>query len=57
MTVKVGNVVLDGTVRALENGMATITFSDAYSEEGGEVEIVYEGRNPGHGHGAYPHAL
>ena len=47
VTVKVGNVVLDGTVRALENGMATITFSDAYSEEGGEVEIVYKGETLG----------
>lgn len=47
VTVRVGNVVLDGTVRALENGMATITFSDAYSEEGGEVEITYKGESMG----------
>lgn len=26
---------------------ATITFSDAYSEEGGEVEIVYKGETLG----------
>ena len=47
VTVRVGNVVLDGTVRALENGTATITFSDAYSEEGGEVEITYKGESLG----------
>ena len=47
VTVKVDRVTLDGTVRALENGMATITFSDAYSEEGGEVEIVYKGETLG----------
>ena len=34
VTVRVGNVVLDGTVRALENGMATITFSDALQRGG-----------------------
>ena len=39
--------MLDGTVRALENGTATITFSDAYSEEGGEVEITYKGESLG----------
>ena len=47
VTVKVGRVTLDGTVRALEDGMATITFSDAYGTEGGEVEIAYKGTSLG----------
>lgn len=39
--VRVGRATLDGTVRALENGKATVTFSDAYGTEGGEVELTF----------------
>ncbi len=41
LSVKVGRTELEGTVRALENGMATVTFSDAYGTEGGEVELTF----------------
>lgn len=39
--VKVGRTALEGTVRALENGVATVSFSDAYGAEGGEVELTF----------------
>ena len=42
VTVKVGRTALDGVVRALEEGVARITFSDAYAREGQEVEVLYQ---------------
>lgn len=55
--VKVGRTTLDGTVRALENGKATVTFSDAYGTEGGEVELTFGKQTLGTGGRAHPHAL
>ena len=43
-TVKVtaGRSYTDGTVADITNGVATITFSDAYGSEGGEVIVFYK---------------
>ena len=43
-TVKVtaGRSYTDGTVADITDGVATITFSDAYGSEGGEVTITYK---------------
>lgn len=41
LSVKIERTTLEGTVRALEDGMATVTFSDAYGTEGGEVELTF----------------
>lgn len=43
-TVKVtsGRSYTDGTVADITNGVATITFSDAYGSEGGEVTVSYK---------------
>ena len=43
-TVKVtaGRSYTDGTVADITDGVATITFSDAYGSEGGEVTIAYK---------------
>lgn len=55
--VKVGRTTLDGTVRALENGKATVTFSDAYGTEGGRGRADFWQANAWHGGRAHPHAL
>ena len=47
VSVQVGRVALDGTVRGLDNGMATITFSDAYGAEGQEVTLTYNKQSLG----------
>lgn len=47
LTVKVGRVSLDGTIRGLDGGTATVTFSDAYGAEGGEVELLEDGESLG----------
>lgn len=47
LKVKVGRTLLDGTVRSLDNGVATVTFSDAYGTEGGEVTLTYHGEELG----------
>ena len=43
-TVKVtaGRSYTDGTVADITDGVATITFSDAYGSEGGEVTVTYK---------------
>lgn len=45
--VKVGRNTIDGVVRSIEDGKANITFSDGYSSEGGEVEVVYKSESLG----------
>lgn len=45
--VKVGRATLDGTVRSIENGKASITFSDAYGAEGDEVELKFQNQSLG----------
>ncbi len=47
LKVKIARVTLDGTVRALDNGIATISFSDAYGQEGDEVVMTYKGQEIG----------
>lgn len=39
--VLVGNRYVDGIVRSIENGMAMVTFSDAYGANGEEVSVRY----------------
>lgn len=57
VTVKVDRVTLDGTVRALENGMGHHHLLRRLQRGGRRGGDRLQGRNPGHGHGAYPHAL
>ncbi|NLO86473.1 MAG: HlyD family efflux transporter periplasmic adaptor subunit [Clostridiales bacterium] len=45
--VKIGRNTIDGVVRSIEGGKANITFSDGYSSEGGEVEVVYKSESLG----------
>ena len=40
--VKAGSAYTDGNVADIADGVATITFSDAYGSEGGEVTIFYK---------------
>lgn len=47
VSVRVERATLEGTVRGLENGTATITFSDAYGAEGQEVTLTYNKQSLG----------
>lgn len=57
--VKVGRTQLDGVVRELNAGVALITFSDAYAQEGQEVEVLYNQASLGTGqaHISLPYSL
>ncbi len=45
--VKVGRTTLDATVREMKDGKATVSFSDAYGSQGGEVEVFYNQQSLG----------
>ena len=42
MKVKAGSAYTDGNVADIADGVAAITFSDAYGSEGGEVTVFYK---------------
>ncbi len=45
--VKVGKDELDGVVREVEGGVARITFTDQYADEGQQVEVFYKQQSLG----------
>lgn len=45
--VKVGSTTLEGVVREISGGKAKVSFSDAYGQEGQEVEVFFENKSLG----------